>query len=420
MNVCTQYSTTYKRLGALSLLLALPLQAADWPTWRGVDRDGHSPDTTTLKVWPKAGPPLLWTADGLGKGYASVSVVGDQIFTAGDVEGKSMVIALDRATGNPRWSSELGKSGAPGWGGFAGVRATPTVEDGRVYSIGQYGEIVCFEASSGRERWRRHLMNDFGGKRPEWGFSESALVDGDQVVCTPGGKQGALVALNKDTGKLLWQSTAFTDDTQYSSIVKTEIGGVPQYVQLTMESVVGIAPDTGALLWQAERKGRTAVIPTPVCDGPYVYVTSGYGVGNNLFKISSNGGRFVAEEVYADKTMKNHHGGVILLEGHLYGFSDGGGWICQDFLTGKVVWRDKGTTDKGSIAYAAGMLVLREEKKGSSDIVLIEASPEGYRERGRFTQPDQSGKEAWPHPVIVDGRLYIRDQDKLLCYDVQG
>ncbi|MCP5523077.1 MAG: PQQ-like beta-propeller repeat protein [Verrucomicrobiales bacterium] len=404
-------------LGAAGLGAA---QAADWPAWRGANRDGKSPDTRISRAWPAGGPRLAWTRSGMGSGYASVSVVGDRIFTAGDVDGTSRILALDRATGRPLWSSELGKAGAPGWGGFAGVRGTPTVDEDLVFAIGQYGEIAAYEAATGKEVWRKHFEDDFGGKRPEWGFSESPLVDGDQVVCTPGGAKGALVALDKRTGTLKWQSVAFTDAAQYSSIVKAEIHGKAQYVQLTQESVVGISPATGALLWRAERRGKTAVIPTPVVSGNHVYVTSGYGVGCNLFEISSADGAFSAREVYANKLVKNHHGGVILVDGNIYGHSDGAGWVCQDLLTGEEVWREKEAADKGSCVYAAGLLVLREEKKGDSDIVLIDASPRGYTERGRFKQPDQSGKEAWPHPVIVDGRLYVRDQDLLLCYDVGG
>lgn len=413
-----------KEISSVVVLLAssaiMSSQAADWPDWRGVNREGKSPDTAIAKEWPANGPGLLWTSQGIGAGYASVSVVGDRIFTAGDVGEEGRVFALDRATGKQLWSSFLGKAGAPGWGNFAGVRGTPTVDGNLVFAIGQYGGIAAYEAATGKEVWRKHFVDDFSGKLPEWGFSESPLVDGDQVVCTPGGEKGALVALDKRTGALKWQSVAFTDEAQYASIVKAEIHGKPQYVQLTQESLAGISSVTGALLWQAERKGRTAVIPTPIVSGNHVYVTSGYNVGCNLFEIALNGDTFSATEVYANKLVKNQHGGVILVDGHIYGHSDGAGWVCQDLMTGEEVWREKEATGKGSCVYAAGMLVLREEKKGSSNIVLIEASPKGYVERGRFEPPNQSGKDAWPHPVILDGRLYIRDQDLLLCYDVKG
>lgn len=405
---------------ALALVTSAVAASADWAQWRGPNRDGKSPDASTLKTWPAGGPKLAWKTSGLGAGYASVSVVGDRIYTAGDRGGDNFVIALNRADGKEVWAAKLGKSGAPGWGGFAGVRGTPTVESGHVYAIGQYGEFVCLEAGSGKEVWRQHFVQDFGGKLPEWGFSESALVDGDQVVVTPGGERGALVALDKKTGARRWQSKDFTDEAHYSSIIKVTIAGVPQYIQLTAASVVGISPKDGSVLWKAPRKGQTAVIPTPIYRDNHVYVTSGYGVGCNLFRISEDGGKFAAEEVYANKVMKNHHGGVILIGDHLYGHSDSVGWVCQEFASGKSVWEEEKKAGKGAIAYAGGMLVLREEKKKGSNLVLIEATPQGFTERGRFEQPDQSGKDAWPHPVIVGGHLYVRDQDVLLCYDVKG
>lgn len=293
---CDNYS---KWIGSAAALLAanalMHSQAADWPEWRGVNRDGKSPDTEIAREWSAAGPRLAWTRSGIGTGYASVSVVGDRIYTAGDHGEEGRVIALDRATGKQLWSSFLGKAGAPGWGNFAGVRGTPTVDGDLVFAIGQYGEIAAYEAATGKELWRKHFEDDFGGKRPEWGFSESPLVDGDQVVCTPGGEKGALVALDKRTGSVKWQSSAFTDDAQYSSIIKAGIHGKPQYVQLTQESVAGISPVTGALLWRVDRKGRTAVIPTPIIHNNHVYVTSGYGVGCNLFEITSDGGAFSAK-----------------------------------------------------------------------------------------------------------------------------
>lgn len=409
-------------LGLLVVLTSLQraATAADWPQWRGPHQDGKSPDSATLQTWPEGGPELLWKAKGLGAGYATVHAVGDRLYTAGDKGEESLVIALDRATGKEVWTARLGKAGAPGWGGFAGVRATPNVDGDLLVAIGQYGEIAAYSAQDGRELWRKHFVDDLGAKRPEWGYSESALIDGDQVVCTPGGEQGAIVALDRRTGAVKWRSEDFTDPAQYSSIVKAELAGKVQYVQLTMQSVVGIDPANGAVLWHAPRKGRTAVIPTPICHDDRVYVTSGYGTGSHLFEIRQADGKFTAQQVYASRLLKNQHGGVILLDGKIYGYSDGAGWVCQDFLTGKSVWREKEKAGKGALVYAAGRFVLREEKKGSSHVILIAATPEGYREHGRFRPPEQSGKNAWAHPVIVDGRLYLRDQDLLLCYDVRG
>jgi len=400
---------------ALALVFTLSVCAGEWPQWRGPKRDGHSEDTGLLKEWPAGGPPLLWKTNGIGGGYSSVSVDNGKIFTMGDRADSSFLHALD-LRGKPLWSAKVGKPG--GGGGYPGPRCTPTVDGERVYALGQYGDLVCVEAASGKEIWRKNLAKDFAGQVGGWGYSESPLVEGEQIICTPGGMQGTLLALNKKTGVKTWQSYQFTDHAEYSSPIVAEIGGVRQYIQLTGDSVAGVAADTGKLLWRASRRGSTAIIPTPVFYRDHVYVTSGYGVGCNLFKINSTGSSFKAQEVYSNKVMDNHHGGVVLVGEHIYGYSDGKGWVCQNFMTGEMVWNDK-KLGKGSISYADGHFYLRSEgSKGT--VALIEASPEGYRERGRFDQPNRSGKESWPHPVIAGGKLYLRDQDLLLCYDLQS
>jgi outer membrane protein assembly factor BamB len=400
-------------------VLNLSATAEDWPQWRGPRRDGKSAETGLLKQWPAGGPPLVWKITGLGAGYATVSVAKGVIYTAGDHGEENFVLAFREADGQPLWKAKLGRAGAPGWGGFAGVRSTPTVDGDLVFAIGQYGEIAAFEAATGRELWRHDFVKDYGAKLPEWGFSESPLVDGDQLVFTPGGEKGAIVAVNKRTGALLWQTGEFTDEAQYASLMPAALGGVPQYVQLTMASVVGVSP-RGKVLWRAPRKGAVAVIPTPVVADPFVYVTSGYNIGCNLFQVTRTGDTFAVTEVYKNRVVMNHHGGVILVGDHLYGHDDRRGWTCQNFKTGEAVWQTEDGLGKGACVYADGHLVLREEKKKGSRVALIEASPAGYKEKGVFEQPDQSGKEAWPHPVIANGRLYLRDQDVLLCYDLKA
>lgn len=400
------------------LTLTLSVAAHDWPQWRGPHRDGKSAETGLLKSWPSSGPPLAWKATGLGAGYATVAVAGGRIYTAGDRGDDSFVLAYSEQDGKPVWSAKLGRAGAPGWGGYAGVRAVPTVDGDLLFAMAQYGEVAAFETATGREVWRKQMTKDYGGKVPEWGFSESPLVDGEQVVFTPGGERGGIVALNKRTGALLWQSEGFTDEAQYSSLMPATIGGVPQYVQLTMASVVGVGTD-GRVLWQTGRKGRTAVIPTPLVRDDYVYVTSGYQMGCNLFHLTKAGDRFEPREVYKNRVLENHHGGVILLGDHVYGHDDRRGWTCQEFKTGKAVWQYEDGLGKGSCVYVDGHLILREEKKKVSRIALIEATTSGYKEKGVFEQPEQSGKEAWPHPVVANGKLYLRDQDILLCYDLK-
>jgi outer membrane protein assembly factor BamB len=390
----------------------------DWPQWRGPNRDDISTETGLLKDWVSSGPHLLWKSTGLGAGYSTVSVVGNRLYTTGDSSQAGMVLALNVADGKQVWSAKLGKPGAPGWGGFAGPRATPTIDGDLLFTVDQWGELVCLKAAEGKEQWRKDYTKDFGGQRPEWGFSESPLVDGEKVIVTPGGDQGAIVALNKKTGILIWQTKDFTDPAHYSSLIVAEIGGVRQYIQLTANSVVGVAAEDGKVLWRAQRKGQTAVIPTPIYDSGFVYVTSGYGIGCNLFKVTSADKKFSAEQVYANRVMVNQHGGVIKVGDYVYGYSDGKGWTCQDFKTGEAKWQDKEKLGKGSIAYADGHFYLRQEEKEGT-VVLIEASPDGFKEHGRFDQPDRSAKNSWTHPVIAGGHLYLRDQDLLLCYDVK-
>lgn len=402
------------RIG-LGLLLTYAAVAADWPQWRGPKRDGHSPETALLREWPPDGPPLVWKTNGLGNGFSSVSVAAGRVYTMGDRSDSSFVHALSVA-GKPLWSAKVGKPG--GGGGYPGPRCTPTIDGDRVYALGQFGDVVCVEAATGKEVWRKNLVKDFGGEVGSWGYSESLLVDAEQLICAPGGRRGTLLALNKRTGAKTWQSYQWTDAAEYASVMPAQIGGNRQYVQLTGESVAGVAADTGRLLWRAVRRGSTAIIPTPIVHDDRVFVSSGYGVGCHLFRINASGASFKAEQIYSNKNMVNHHGGVVLVGQHLYGYSDGKGWVCMKFDSGEMVWSDK-ALGKGSIAYADGHLYLRSEGSRGT-VALIEATANGYREKGRFDQPERTDKEAWPHPVVAGGRLYLRDQDKLFCYDVKA
>jgi outer membrane protein assembly factor BamB len=368
-----------------------------------------------LDKWPSGGPPLAWKAKGLGGGFSSVSIAGGRIFTMGEGTDSSFVLALDVNGGKHLWTAKLGRPG--GGGGYPGPRCTPTVDGNLLYALDQHGDLICLEASSGKEQWRKSLSRDFGGSAPNWGYTESPLVDGDKLLCTPGGSKGAIVALDKTSGAVLWRSKDFTDAAAYASIITAEIGGVRQGLQLTGASVAGVDLTDGRLLWRAPRRGQTAVITTPIFHDHHVYVTSSYGVGCDLFKVDARDQTFKAEQVYANKIMDNHHGGVVRVGEHLYGYSDRNGWVCQDFKTGKMIWNEK-KLGKGSLAYADGHFYLRSEESLGT-VALIEATPNGYQEKGRFNQPDRSSESSWPHPVIASGKLYLRDQDVLLCYDVK-
>lgn len=415
-----------KKLAAFALTLAaLPLMGAgpapdsDWNQWRGPKRDGHSADTGLLKDWPAGGPALVWKITDVGGGFSSVSVSGDRLFTMGDQGDSCNIIALNIADGKQVWAAKVGKT--DGGGGYPGPRCTPSADGKLVIGVGQYGDLVCVDQATGKEIWRKNLESDFGGKNPHWGYAESPLIDGDNVICIPGGSKGAVVALKKATGELVWQCAEIKDGAAYTSVTPSEVGGKKQYLILTFETIAGLDPATGKVVWRAPRKGQTAVIPDPIQKDGFVFTTSGYGVGCNVFKLDAD----KAEEIYSDEKAgvkkgdrtANHHGGMILVGDHIYGTNERN-LLCVELKTGKIVWENKGV-GKGSVTYADGNLVVRSEG-GKGAIALVEANPAAYKEHGRFDQPDRSKKNSWAHPTISGGKMYIRDQDVLLCYDVKG
>jgi outer membrane protein assembly factor BamB len=405
------------------VLVLVPAGAADWPQWRGPDRTDISKETGLLKNWPREGPRLLWTDANAGVGYSGPAIVGERLYTMGARDDTEYLYALDTKTGKEVWAAKVGPLFNNRWGD--GPRGTPTVEGELLYAIGGQGQLVCLETKTGKLRWQTNLKSDLGGQMMSgWGYTESPLVDGDKLVCSPGGSKGTLAALDKKTGKLLWRSKGLTDPAAYSSCIVAQVSGVRQYVQMTGKGVAGVAAKDGGLLWHYPKDNyRTAVIPTPIFHDDSVYATAGYGAGCDRIKLTPEGkGGIKAEEVYSNKNMVNHHGGVVLVGEHLYGYSDSErAWICQEFKTGNIVWSEKRKLGKGSVTYADGHLYCYAESDGTA--VLIEASPEGWKESGRFKIPREttvrspSGK-IWTHPVVANGRLYLRDQDLIFCFDV--
>ncbi len=406
-------------LYAVCLLLSLSHigRAADWPQWQGPDRTNVSQETGLLQSWPEGGPRQVWVSRVAGLGYAGIAVSDGVIFTLGARDSEEYLIALNEADGSEKWSTPIARLLTNGWGD--GPRSTPTVIGGMVYALSGTGTLVCASAADGNIVWQVNAA-DFGGKKPNWGYCESPLVDGDKVIFTPGGKQGTVAALNRKTGDRLWQSEQMTDGAQYASITIAEHGGKRQYIQLTQQHLFGLDAETGAVLWQSDWNGRTAVIPTPIFHDGSVYISSGYGVGCKLVKLSDAN---EASDVYVNQVMKNHHGGVLRLGDKLYGYSDGGGWMCQDFATGDVVWKERKAFGKGCLTCADGRLYLVDERRG--DVVLIDASAKGWNERGRFTIDPQTEQRSpkgkvWTHPTIANGKLYLRDQEIVLCYDISA
>lgn len=400
----------------LCSLLTGNVMALDWPQWEGPDRNNVSKETGLLKQWPEGGPKRAWLFQNTGLGYGGPAVAGEHLLILGARGDKEFLIAVNTAKGEEAWSSEAGPILHNGWGD--GPRGTPAISGEQVYALSGQGHLICANLADGKVVWKT-TMQELGGEIPGWGYTESVYVDDQNVYCTPGGKQGAIAALDKKTGKVVWQSKDFTANAQYSSIVPATVDGTRELIQLTMNDLVGVAEKDGALLWKSPwPQGRTAVIPTPVYHDGYVYITAGYGAGCKLVKISGN----KPETVYENKVMKNHHGGVVLVDGHIYGYSDGPGWICQDFMTGKEVWSAK-KLGKGAVTAVDGMLYCLEEDSGT--VALVEASPSGWNEHGRFKLEPQSEKrnpqgKIWTHPVIANGKLYLRDQEILYCFEISG
>jgi outer membrane protein assembly factor BamB len=400
--------------------------AGEWPQWRGENRDGISSDSNLANEWPKDGPPLVWKAAGLGRGFSSLAVARGRIFTMGDRDNGQFVIALNPSNGRELWSTRIGNIWEPQ--GYAGPRCTPTVDGALVYVIGPHGDIVALEAAGGKEVWHRNLKTDFGGRMHSgWGYSESPLVDGNRVVCTPGGADAGLVALDKKTGSEIWRAGIPTigerggDGAAYSSIVIGNGGGVRQYVQLMGRGVVGVAAKDGKFLWGYNRVANgTANIPSPIVHGDYVFCSSGYQAGAALLQLRGAAGGVTAEEVYFldGKEFQNHHGGMILLGDNIYAGHghNAGAPTCLEWKTGKTVWRHNRGPGTGSaaVSYADGNLYFRFQ---NGVMALIGATPQEYQEKGLFKIPDVE-QPSWSHPVVAGGKLYLREQDALLCYDL--
>lgn len=408
-------------------------EAGDWPQWRGPNRDDVSAEKGLLKEWPKEGPKLLWKVDKCGVGFGSPVTSAGKVFLLGsedsDKGANEFLLVLDAKDAKELWRKPLNTADGnynTGWG--SGPRGTPTVDGDHVYVLGAKGDLLCFAVKDGNQVWAKNLVKDFGGAIPVWGYSESVLIDGDNLLVTPGGNKGAVACLNKKTGAEVWRSADFNEPAGYSSIMITEVEGIKQYVQQTMQSVVGLST-AGKVLWRRADIGyRVAVIPTPVVYKNYVFVTSGYGAGCSLIRLSKDGEGIKAEMVYKNKSIVNHHGGVVRIGEYVYGHCDNVGWVCLDFLKSTTAdgpeptWVGK-KFDKGAITYSDGSFYLYGERKG--EIVKIAATPTEYKEEGRFELPAKSQIPRrsglnWAHPVVSNGKLYVRDHEVLMCFDISG
>jgi outer membrane protein assembly factor BamB len=416
---------TLPRHAALCLFAttAISLTAADWPQWRGPQRDGTSPESGLLQSWPAAGPKLLWNTANLGSGYSTPAIAGERLFLLAN-EGleNEFAQALSTEDGRKLWSTRLGKVGNPDQQPrFPGARSTPTIDAAFVYVLGSDGDLACLETGTGRVVWQKHLRSDFGGKPGAWAYAESPLVDGDAVICSPGGSQATLLALNKRSGEVLWQcALPEADEAGYASPIVLEIDGTRQIVQLLQKGLVGVEARTGRFLWRYDRAVSRygANIPSPTAHGNLVYCAAA-GTGGGVVRLTRRNGAAVAEEVFFEAKMPSAIGGVVRVGDFLYG-TTAQAMLCLEFATGRLKWEER-ALGAASLAYADGRLYLHGE---NGEVALVEPTPEGYREHGRFTPPNQPERlapmeRAWTYPAIAHGRLYLRDHAALWCYDLR-
>jgi outer membrane protein assembly factor BamB len=402
------------------ILMVFTAAAGDWPQFRGPERTGISEETGLLREWPEEGPQLVWRVDGLGDGYSGPSVVGDRVYLINNQgNDNEFVHARSTSDGGEAWSTRIGDVGNPDQRpSYPGARSTPTVDGEFVYVLGSAGDLACLNRGNGEIVWQHNLREEFGGQYGEWAYSESPLIDGDVVVCTPGGSEATMLAVNKHNGDVVWKAAiSGGDEAAYASPVIVETDGLKQYVQFLGNGVVGVDAETGEFLWRYDRtaEGSPANIPTAVTAENLVYSATGRG-GSGLVRLALSEGDVDPEEVYFNRSLPNSIGGAVRVGDHLYG-TNRSGLICAEFGTGEIQWENR-SIGASSILYADGLLILHGE---NGDLALVESTPEEYRERGRFTPPglpDRTGK-AWAYPALADGRLYVHDYGTLWCYDVK-
>jgi len=399
---------------------------SDWPQWRGPERNGTSKESGLLKEWPAGGPRLIWQVNDIGDGYSTPVVVGNRIYLMSN-QGldNEFVQALSTQDGKALWTTRVGNVGNPNQNPpYPKARSTPTVDGDFIYALGSDGDLACLEARSGKIRWLKSIRKEFAGQPGEWAYAESPLVDGNVVVVTPGGEQATMVALNKKNGALVWRSAIpGADPAGYASAIVVHGGGRKQYVQLLSKGIVGVDAKTGQFLWRYKEAAKgPAQYFTPVARGEYVY-GGALGVGGGLVRLKADGGGVAAEQVYFERGLPNGIGGAVVVGDYLYGTEVGQKLIAAEFVTGKVKWQAE-SIGWASIAAADGLLYLHGI---NGDLALVEATPEGYREKGRFTPPNQPKHKqvgtypegAFAYPVIANGRLYIRDLGTLWAFDIR-
>jgi len=381
---------------------------ANWPQWRGPNRDGVSKETGLLKQWPTQGPSLVWKASGAGSGYSSFAIVNGRLYTMGVRGNREFVIAFDLADGKEVWATPHGSAFHNDRGD--GPRGTPTVDGDRIYALGGNGDLSCLDARTGKIGWSKNVLKEFGGSNITWGISESPLVMGNKVLVNAGGPNASIVALNKENGSVIWKSQS--DEAGYSSAIPLQVNGGTQVIFFTHDRALGLDINDGRLLWEyGKPANNVANVATPIARGNRVFISSDYGIGGGLVEIKADN---KAQELYFTKDMRNHHSSSVLVGDYLYGFSSSI-LTAMKFDTGEIAWRDR-SVGKGSLVYADGNLYCFSE---NGVVGLVEATPNGYHEKGRF-RIQQGSLPTWTHPVVAGGRLYLRDQDTIYAFDVRS
>jgi outer membrane protein assembly factor BamB len=394
--------------------LADTATAPYWPAFQGPRGDNVSDENGLLRVWPADGPPLLWTAQGIGQGYSSVSLARGLIYTAGNINDQSVVTALD-LQGTIRWQTPAGGA----WtGSHPGTRSTPTIDDDRIYFQNPLGELFCLEAANGKVIWNVNVLERFGASNITWALAESILVDGRHVISTPGGPQTTVVKLDKMTGETVWQSpSAEGDPTGYATPTLVEYMGKRLILTFTGKAIICVDADTGKLYWRFPHETSYDVNALkPIFHDGQVFVSSGYGSGSRMLKVKVTGDQVEVEEIWTNQDLDNHHGGVLLRDGYLYGSKYGRDWACLEWVSGRTVYSERGV-GKGSLTCADGMLYTLSEKL---DMGLVAADAKRFEVVSRFRLPSQGDGPSWAYPVVCGGRLYLRHDNNLFCYDVHA
>jgi len=389
-----------------------------WPQWRGPNRDNVSTDTNLLKEWPNDGPPLLWRVEGLGEGIASVSIAGGRVFTLGYRDEQEYVTAVSAKTGEQLWMTPIGpavrESRLMRWLG----QRTPTVDGERLYAVRSDGDLVCLNVEDGRELWRKSYAKDFGTKRHIFGICDYPLVDGDKLICSPGGSEATIVALNKVTGAVIWKtSVGDKEPSSYVATVLTEGGGIRQYVTLLRKGLVSVAADDGRLLWRYEKLAARCASITPIVRGDSILSYNGYGSGRALLKLVADGDSVKLQEGYVHRgSLDPFQDSTVWVGDYVHTFRRGGILACYDAQTGERITDKRIGGGISSMTFADGHLLLRNSE---GVVSLIEATGDDYVEKSCFTIPDHERAMGATNPVAAGGRLWLRDDNRLFCYDVR-